>query len=45
MSKQQLNLFDLSLIVVSHRMLRLYTGLGDPDYLIRDLEQVFIKMG
>ena len=25
-----------------HRMLRLYTGLEDPDYLIRDLEQAFL---
>jgi cystathionine beta-lyase/cystathionine gamma-synthase len=28
-----------------HRMLRLYTGLEDPDYLIRDLEQAFEKTG
>lgn len=26
-----------------HRMLRLYTGLEDPDYLIRDLEQAFLS--
>jgi cystathionine beta-lyase/cystathionine gamma-synthase len=25
-----------------HRMLRLYTGLEDPEYLIRDLEQAFL---
>ena len=25
-----------------HRMLRLYTGLEDPDYLVRDLEQAFL---
>jgi cystathionine beta-lyase/cystathionine gamma-synthase len=25
-----------------HRILRLYTGLEDPDYLIRDLEQAFL---
>jgi cystathionine beta-lyase/cystathionine gamma-synthase len=25
-----------------HRLLRLYTGLEDPDYLIRDLEQAFL---
>src|SRR5580692_2176235 len=25
-----------------HRMLRLYTGLEDPEYLIRDLEQAFV---
>ena len=25
-----------------HRMLRLYTGLEDPDYLIRDIEQAFL---
>lgn len=31
--------FDPS--VREHRMLRLYTGLEDPDYLIRDLEQAF----
>jgi len=28
--------------VKEHRMLRLYTGLEDPDYLIRDLEQAFL---
>ncbi|GGB07901.1 trans-sulfuration enzyme family protein [Puia dinghuensis] len=27
--------------IKEHRMLRLYTGLEDPDYLIRDLEQAF----
>lgn len=32
--------FDAS--VREHRMLRLYTGLEDPDYLIRDLEQAFL---
>ena len=32
--------FDPSL--KEHRMLRLYTGLEDPDYLIRDLEQAFL---
>jgi cystathionine beta-lyase/cystathionine gamma-synthase len=32
--------FDAS--VKEHRMLRLYTGLEDPDYLIRDLEQAFL---
>jgi cystathionine beta-lyase/cystathionine gamma-synthase len=26
-----------------HRMLRLYTGLEDPDYLIRDLEQAMLQ--
>jgi cystathionine beta-lyase/cystathionine gamma-synthase len=26
-----------------HRMLRLYTGLEDPDYLVADLEQAFAK--
>jgi cystathionine beta-lyase/cystathionine gamma-synthase len=26
-----------------HRMLRLYTGLEDPAYLIADLEQAFLK--
>jgi cystathionine beta-lyase/cystathionine gamma-synthase len=26
-----------------HRMLRLYTGLEEPDYLIRDLERAFAK--
>jgi cystathionine beta-lyase/cystathionine gamma-synthase len=26
-----------------HRMLRLYTGLEDPGYLIADLEQAFLK--
>ena len=31
--------FDPS--VREHRMLRLYTGLEDPEYLIRDLEQAF----
>jgi cystathionine beta-lyase/cystathionine gamma-synthase len=31
--------FDPS--VKEHRMLRLYTGLEDPEYLIRDLEQAF----
>ncbi len=25
-----------------HRMLRLYTGLEDPEYLIGDLEQAFV---
>ncbi|HXB92276.1 MAG TPA: aminotransferase class I/II-fold pyridoxal phosphate-dependent enzyme [Puia sp.] len=28
--------------IKEHRMLRLYTGLEDPDYLIRDLEQAFL---
>ena len=28
--------------VKEHRMLRLYTGLEDPDYLIRDLEQAML---
>lgn len=28
-----------------HRMLRLYVGLEDPEYLIKDLEQAFEKMG
>ncbi len=28
----------------THRMLRLYVGLEDPDYLIKDLEQAFAKM-
>jgi cystathionine beta-lyase/cystathionine gamma-synthase len=28
--------------VREHRMLRLYTGLEDPEYLIRDLEQAFL---
>jgi cystathionine beta-lyase/cystathionine gamma-synthase len=32
--------FDAS--VWEHRMLRLYTGLEEPDYLIRDLEQAFL---
>jgi cystathionine beta-lyase/cystathionine gamma-synthase len=32
--------FDAS--VREHRMLRLYTGLEEPDYLIRDLEQAFL---
>ena len=32
--------FDAS--VKEHRMLRLYTGLEDADYLIRDLEQAFL---
>jgi cystathionine beta-lyase/cystathionine gamma-synthase len=32
--------FDAS--VREHRMLRLYTGLEDADYLIRDLEQAFL---
>jgi cystathionine beta-lyase/cystathionine gamma-synthase len=32
--------FDPS--VRQHRMLRLYTGLEEPDYLIRDLEQAFL---
>ena len=27
-----------------HRMLRLYVGLEEPEYLIRDLEQAFEKM-
>lgn len=27
-----------------HRMLRLYVGLEDPDYLLKDLEQAFEKM-
>ena len=27
-----------------HRMLRLYTGLEDPEYLIKDIEQAFEKM-
>ena len=27
-----------------HRMLRLYTGLEDPDYLIKDLEHAFAKI-
>jgi len=27
-----------------HRMLRLYVGLEDPDYLIKDLEQAFEKL-
>lgn len=29
---------------IEHRMLRLYVGLEDADYLIRDLEQAFEKM-
>ncbi len=29
--------------VREHRMIRLYTGLEDPEYLIRDLEQAFAK--
>ncbi len=33
--------FDPS--VREHRMIRLYTGLEDPEYLIRDLEQAFAK--
>ncbi|HXB90966.1 MAG TPA: aminotransferase class I/II-fold pyridoxal phosphate-dependent enzyme [Puia sp.] len=33
--------FDPS--VREHRMIRLYTGLEDPEYLIRDLEQAFTK--
>jgi cystathionine beta-lyase/cystathionine gamma-synthase len=28
--------------IPEHRMLRLYTGLEDPDYLIRDLEQAML---
>lgn len=28
-----------------HRMLRLYVGLEEPEYLIKDLEQAFEKMG
>lgn len=28
-----------------HRMLRLYVGLEDPEYIIKDLEQAFEKMG
>ena len=28
--------------IAEHRMLRLYTGLEDADYLIRDLEQAFL---
>lgn len=27
-----------------HRMLRLYVGLEEPEYLIKDLEQAFEKM-
>jgi cystathionine beta-lyase/cystathionine gamma-synthase len=27
-----------------HRMMRLYVGLEDPEYLIKDLEQAFEKM-
>jgi cystathionine beta-lyase/cystathionine gamma-synthase len=27
--------------VKEHRMLRLYTGLEEPEYLVRDLEQAF----
>jgi cystathionine beta-lyase/cystathionine gamma-synthase len=33
--------FDPS--VREHRLLRLYTGLEDPDYLIQDLDQAFLK--
>jgi cystathionine beta-lyase/cystathionine gamma-synthase len=33
--------FDPS--VREHRMIRLYTGLEDPEYLINDLEQAFAK--
>jgi cystathionine beta-lyase/cystathionine gamma-synthase len=28
-----------------HRMVRFYIGLEDPEYLIRDFEQAFRKMG
>ena len=27
-----------------HRMIRLYVGLEEPDYIIKDLEQAFDKM-
>jgi cystathionine beta-lyase/cystathionine gamma-synthase len=27
-----------------HRMIRLYVGLEEPDYLIRDLEQAFVGL-
>ena len=35
--------FDIS--NPEHRMLRLYVGLEEPGYLIKDLEQAFEKMG
>jgi cystathionine beta-lyase/cystathionine gamma-synthase len=35
---------DFNALNTEHRMLRLYVGLEDPDYLIKDLEQAFEKI-
>ena len=35
---------DFNVANKEHRMLRLYVGLEDADYLIKDLEQAFEKM-
>jgi len=35
---------DFDVANKEHRMLRLYVGLEDPDYLIKDLDQAFEKM-
>ena len=36
---------DFNAANTEHRMLRLYVGLEDPEYIIKDLDQAFDKMG